>query len=154
VELLRPARRLLFITGAGLSADSGLPTYRGPGGLYDAWRTTPYGLPVEEVLSGVMLAARPEITWQSLLELKRPTRAAVPNRGHQVIAEGERRVSKLLPGRFGRSHRSAQHPVFPDGVALATFTQSNRVAATSPSESIAARGAMDQTQGWAWGSFL
>jgi hypothetical protein len=27
VELLRTARRLLFITGAGLSADSGLPTY-------------------------------------------------------------------------------------------------------------------------------
>jgi hypothetical protein len=40
VELLRPARRLLFITGAGLSADSGLPTYRSVGGLYDAGRTT------------------------------------------------------------------------------------------------------------------
>jgi NAD-dependent deacetylase len=89
VELLRPARRLLFITGAGLSADSGLPTYRVAGGLHDAGRTTPYGLPVEEVLSGVMLAARPEITWQFLLELERPTRAAVPNRGHQVIAEME-----------------------------------------------------------------
>jgi NAD-dependent deacetylase len=89
VELLRPARRLLFITGAGLSADSGLPTYRGAGGLYDAGRTTPYGLPVEEVLSGLMLAARPGITWQFLLELERPTRAAVPNRGHQVITEME-----------------------------------------------------------------
>jgi NAD-dependent SIR2 family protein deacetylase len=41
VELLRPARRLLFITGAGLSADSRLPTHRGPGGLHDAGRTTP-----------------------------------------------------------------------------------------------------------------
>ena len=28
-------QRLLFITGAGLSADSGLPTYRGIGGLYE-----------------------------------------------------------------------------------------------------------------------
>src|SRR5271157_4212041 len=34
INLLRPARRLLFITGAGLSADSGLPTYRGRDGLY------------------------------------------------------------------------------------------------------------------------
>ncbi len=34
IELLRPARRLLFITGAGLSADSGLPTNRGRDGLY------------------------------------------------------------------------------------------------------------------------
>jgi NAD-dependent deacetylase len=80
---------VLFITGAGLSADSGLPTYRGPGGLYDAGRTTPYGLPVEMVLSGAMLAARPEVTWEFLQELERPTRDAVPNRGHRVIAEME-----------------------------------------------------------------
>jgi NAD-dependent deacetylase len=36
-----------------------------------------------------MLAARPEITWQFLLELERPTREAIPNRGHHVIAEME-----------------------------------------------------------------
>ena len=89
VELLRFARRLLFITGAGLSADSGLPTYRGVGGLYSGGRTTPLGLPVEEVLSGAMMATRPEITWQFLLEIERPARQAVPNRGHEVIAEME-----------------------------------------------------------------
>jgi NAD-dependent deacetylase len=86
VERLRNARRLLFITGAGLSADSGLPTYRGIGGLYAAGRTTPYGMPVEEVLSGAMMTTRPEITWQFILELERPARHAVPNRGHEVIA--------------------------------------------------------------------
>jgi len=32
---LRPARRWLVITGAGMSAESGLPTYRGVGGLYE-----------------------------------------------------------------------------------------------------------------------
>jgi NAD-dependent deacetylase len=87
VELLGSARRLLFITGAGLSADSGLPTYRGPGGLYDAGRKTTHGLPVETVLSGSMLRTRPEITWEFILELERPARAALPNRGHEVIAE-------------------------------------------------------------------
>jgi NAD-dependent deacetylase len=96
VELLRTARRLLFITGAGLSADSGLPTYRGVGGLYAAGRTTPYGLPVEEVLSGAMMTTRPEITWQFILELERPTRLAVPNRGHQVIAEMESHFDTIL----------------------------------------------------------
>ncbi len=89
VELLRPARRLLFITGAGLSADSGLPTYRGVGGLYADGRATPYGMPVEEVLSGAMMTTRPELTWQYILELERPARQAVPNRGHEVIAEME-----------------------------------------------------------------
>src|SRR5262249_43434304 len=46
VDLLRLARRLLFVTGAGLSADSGMPTYRGPGGLYNTRRTTPHGVPI------------------------------------------------------------------------------------------------------------
>ena len=37
-DLLGDCRSLLFITGAGISADSGLPTYRGIGGLYDVDR--------------------------------------------------------------------------------------------------------------------
>ena len=41
VDAFARARRILFITGAGISADSGLPTYRGFGGLYD-------GKPTEE----------------------------------------------------------------------------------------------------------
>jgi NAD-dependent deacetylase len=87
IDMLRPARRLLFITGAGLSADSGLPTYRGRDGLYNALRTTAHGIPIEEALSGAMLEARPEITWRYLLELERATRGVLPNRGHEVIAE-------------------------------------------------------------------
>ena len=89
IDLLRPARRLLFITGAGLSADSGLPTYRGRDGVYRAGLTTPHGLTIEQALSGPMLAARPEITWHYLLELERSARGGVPNRGHRVIAEME-----------------------------------------------------------------
>jgi NAD-dependent deacetylase len=89
VDLLRPARRLLFLTGAGLSADSGLPTYRGRDGLYRGDHTTCHGLPIEEALSGPVLASRPEVTWQYLADLERSTREAAPNRGHRVIAEME-----------------------------------------------------------------
>src|SRR5208337_2911806 len=88
INLLRPARRLLFITGAGLSADSGLPTYRGRDGVYRTGLTV-HGLTIEQALSGPMLAARPEITWHYLFELERATRGGVPNRGHRVIAEME-----------------------------------------------------------------
>ena len=70
-----------------MSADSGLPTYRGRDGLYRAQQTTPHGLSIEQALSGPMLGKRPEITWEYLLELEKPTRGAVPNRGHRVIAE-------------------------------------------------------------------
>lgn len=89
IDLLRSARRLLFITGAGLSADSGLPTYRGRDGLYRGDLTPPHGLAIEQALSGPVLAARPEITWHYLKELERSARGGVPNRGHRVIAEME-----------------------------------------------------------------
>ena len=89
VDLLRPDRRLLFLTGAGLSADSGLPTYRGYDGLYRSHRLTRHDVPIEQALSGTMLAQRPEITWEYLLELERAGRGATFNRGHQVIAEME-----------------------------------------------------------------
>ncbi|MGA7502348.1 MAG: NAD-dependent protein deacylase [Isosphaeraceae bacterium] len=87
VQAMSRARRLLFITGAGMSADSGLPTYRGRDGIYRAQQTTLHGLTIEQALSGPMLRARPEITWHYLLELEKTSRHAVPNRGHHVIAE-------------------------------------------------------------------
>src|SRR4051794_35235613 len=89
VALLKPNRRLLFITGAGLSADSGLPTYRGVGGLSGADRPTRHGLTIEAALSGRMMASRPEVTWEYLIELERACRGATCNRGHRVIAAME-----------------------------------------------------------------
>ena len=55
-SVLRGAGRVLFITGAGISADSGLPTYRGIGGLYDdgveQWRHYAEALePAAEILA-------------------------------------------------------------------------------------------------------
>jgi NAD-dependent deacetylase len=89
VQAMGRARRLLFITGAGMSADSGLPTYRGRDGIYRAQQTTVHGLSIEQALSGPMFRIRPEITWHYLLELEKSTRNAAPNRGHHVIAEME-----------------------------------------------------------------
>jgi NAD-dependent deacetylase len=88
VELLRGSRSLLFITGAGLSADSGLPTYRGIGGLYEG-RDAEDGIPIEALLSAEAIAARPDLTWKYLLQIEQACRAAKPNRGHEVIAEME-----------------------------------------------------------------
>jgi len=83
-ERLRAARRVLFITGAGISADSGLPTYRGLGGLYEDTLTAD-GYGIEEALSGEMMAAHPEITWKYLLEIERNCRGAEPNLAHRTI---------------------------------------------------------------------
>lgn len=80
---------VLFITGAGMSADSGLPTYRGVGGLYNAGETEE-GLAIEELLSGEVFAQRPEWTWKYLRQIEQACRQATPNRGHAVIAAMER----------------------------------------------------------------
>lgn len=82
---LRAVRRVLFITGAGISADSGLPTYRGVGGLYNN-EATEDGLEIEEALSGACFAARPEITWKYLAQIEHNCRNAAPNAAHRAIA--------------------------------------------------------------------
>lgn len=92
---LANARRVLFITGAGISADSGLPTYRGVGGLYDG-EVTEEGLPIETVLSGAMFSVRPDITWKYLAQIERNCRGALPNAAHLAIAELEATLDHVL----------------------------------------------------------
>ncbi|MBN9119264.1 MAG: NAD-dependent protein deacylase [Planctomycetes bacterium] len=113
VELLRQSKSLLFITGAGLSADSGLPTYRGTGGLYDG-RDPEEGVPIETLLSAEVLERCPELTWKYLLQIERAGRSARPNRGHEVIAEMEKRFERvwvLTQNVDGLHHRAGSRNV-------------------------------------------
>lgn len=82
---LAGARRLCFITGAGLSAESGLPTYRGVGGLYNDVATDE-GLPIEDLLSGAMFARDPALTWKYIARIERACRGATFNAAHAMIA--------------------------------------------------------------------
>lgn len=91
-EHIRSAKRILFITGAGMSADSGLPTYRGIGGLYND-RLTEEQMPIEMAISKTIMDIRPDITWHHLAEIEKACRNAKFNRGHEVIAN----IEKLKP---------------------------------------------------------
>jgi len=91
---LARSRSVLFITGAGISADSGLPTYRGIGGLYNV-NTTEDDMPIERALSGEIMDERPELTWKYLSQIEKNCRGARPNRGHQVIAEMQGHFERL-----------------------------------------------------------
>lgn len=93
--LLGKARRVLFITGAGVSADSGLPTYRGVGGLYND-ETTEDGLAIEDALSGDCMAVRPDITWKYLAQIERNCHGVGPNVAHRTIAALERRCEVVV----------------------------------------------------------
>ncbi len=104
---LPSCRRLLFITGAGMSADSGLPTYRGVGGLYDGIETED-GMPIEQALSGAMMQARPEVCWRHILQIESACRGALPNPGHEVIARFAKRFDTLvLTQNVDGLHRAA-----------------------------------------------
>lgn len=94
IGAFKNAKNILFITGAGMSADSGLPTYRGVGGLYED-TATEEGIPIEMALAGEMLARRPEITWKYLSQIERNCRKATFNRGHAVIAEMETKYPRV-----------------------------------------------------------
>lgn len=93
-QLLKGCKSILFITGAGISADSGLPTYRGIGGLYND-NATEEGIPIETALAGDIFNSRPEITWKYLSQIEKNCRGAKFNRGHEVIAEMEKHFQRV-----------------------------------------------------------
>ncbi|HRY43241.1 MAG TPA: NAD-dependent deacylase [Thermoanaerobaculia bacterium] len=107
-RILRRARSVLFVTGAGISADSGLPTYRGVGGLYES-DATEEGLPIEVLLSGETFRRRPATTWKYLGAIERACRGARPNRAHEAIAALEGALPRVvvLTQNIDGLHRAA-----------------------------------------------
>lgn len=77
--------RVLVLTGAGVSAESGVPTFRGMDGLWEGNR-------VEEVASPEGFAADPQLVWR-FYSLRREGAAKVqPNPGHVALAKLEERL--------------------------------------------------------------
>lgn len=91
---INDVHRVLFITGAGISLDSGLPTYRGVAGLYED-KETEDGIPIEVALSGGMFSERPQLTWKYLTQIANACEGKSFNRGHQIIAEIEDRIREV-----------------------------------------------------------
>ncbi len=77
--------RVLVLTGAGISAESGLATFRGAGGLWD-------GHPVEQVASPEGFAADPVLVWRFYSTRRRDAAAAEPNAAHRALAALEDRL--------------------------------------------------------------
>jgi len=86
LERLRSARRVTVLTGSGISAESGLPTFRGVGGLWRTYR-------VEELASPAGFQRDPQLVWTWYNERKAAHTLAQPNAGHLALVELESRIS-------------------------------------------------------------
>jgi NAD-dependent deacetylase len=92
-EILAKAKSLLIVTGAGISAESGLPTYRGVSGLYNG--VTDEGLPIETCLSDAVYRTNPSVTWKYLLQIEQSCRNAQPSKAHKLLAKAEEYIDKV-----------------------------------------------------------
>lgn len=79
--------RLFVLTGAGISAESGLATFRGSGGLWN-------GHSVEEVATPEAWMANPELVWRFYSMRRRDAMAAEPNAAHYVLATAEEQLGE------------------------------------------------------------
>ena len=77
--------RVLVLTGAGISAESGLATFRGAGGLWEGQR-------VEDVATPEGFAADPALVWRFYSARREAALAAEPNAAHRALAQLERRL--------------------------------------------------------------
>ena len=105
-DRLRGVRSVGVITGAGISAESGIPTYRGKGGIYD---DPEEGDRTIEALSAPTLRSDPDRTWRALYQVAGAAAGAKPNAGHDAIVEIERLVDRfvLLTQNVDGLHRMA-----------------------------------------------
>lgn len=86
---LARASRVAALTGAGVSAESGLPTFRGKGGLWEGHR-------VEEVATPEAFERDPTLVWSFYEARRRAVAAARPNGAHRALARLEPRYRQFL----------------------------------------------------------
>jgi NAD-dependent deacetylase len=82
-EQLKKAKKIVFATGAGISQESGIPTFRGKDGLwrnYDAMKLATIDAFYEN----------PKLVWEWYNERRQNVFEAEPNLGHKAIAELEK----------------------------------------------------------------
>ncbi|HET9949027.1 MAG TPA: NAD-dependent protein deacylase [Longimicrobiales bacterium] len=103
-ELLARARAVVVLTGAGVSAESGVPTFRGAGGLWRAHRP-------EELATPEAFARDPVTVWEWYAWRREVVAGCAPNEAHLALARlalrGRPRATLVTQNVDGLHHRAA-----------------------------------------------
>ena len=104
--LLGDAAQLIVLTGAGVSAESGVPTFRGAGGLWKEFRA-------EDLATPEAFARDPRLVWEWYAWRREMVRECLPNAAHVTIARHALRrggvtiVTQNVDGLHARAAREA-----------------------------------------------
>ena len=88
INKFKEAGSLVFFTGAGISAESGIPTFRGKEGLWKKFRP-------EELANFNAFITNPEMVWEWYNHRKKIIHDAQPNEGHLTIARMQKYFDKV-----------------------------------------------------------
>ncbi len=84
-DMLTSAEKVAVLTGAGISAESGVPTFRGPGGMWEDAK-------IEDVATPQGFSKNPRMVIAWYHKRVRRMKDVRPNPGHEALAEIERRI--------------------------------------------------------------
>ena len=102
IEILNSSRSLFILTGAGISAESGIPTFRGTDGLWKNYSATDLATPEA-------FEKNPELVWEWYHWRQGIILKAEPNPAHFAVAELEKKFNNflLLTQNVDNLHRRA-----------------------------------------------
>ena len=105
-QWVREATRIVVLSGAGLSTDSGIPDFRGPNGL---WTRNPAAEKASTLQHYLADAELRKLAWQN--RLTAPAFSARPNAGHHALVALERsgRLSAVVTQNIDGLHQAAGH---------------------------------------------
>ncbi|MBK8397996.1 MAG: NAD-dependent deacylase [Leptospiraceae bacterium] len=89
ISKIKSAKRVTVLSGAGISAESGIPTFRGAGGYWKSYRA-------EDLATPEAFALNPKLVWEWYCMRMQVCLDAKPNPGHDIVAKMEQYFPEFL----------------------------------------------------------